>query len=67
MSFQSKNGHHSFKQEKANSSCMLVVYKRKAISISERGQGAGPTSLGRWDQNQGNVIESDQPEHCHRH
>lgn len=52
---------HSFKQEKANSSCALVMCIRKAITVQamygeERGQGAGHISLGRWDQNQGNVI-----------
>lgn len=33
----------------------------------ERGQGAGPITLGRQDQNQENVIQSDQPDHCHVH
>lgn len=70
MSLQSKNGHHCFKQEKANSSC--GAYKKSNYCLGntekrERGQGAGPITLGRRDQNQENVIQSDQPDHCHMH
>lgn len=72
MSFQNKNGPSCFKQKKANSSYTPVAYIRKTIIVwaiygEERGQGAGPISLGRCNQNQGNVIESDQTERCHMH
>jgi len=33
MSFQSKNGHHRFKQKKANGSSTLVLHVRKATIV----------------------------------